>query len=200
LDFDGINDYVNCGRITAIESQTNVSFSFWSKWELNSGNLASFFSYARSGVATDDIFFFYSLGNYRIQINDGTDGGLNFAASVPSGWTHYAICFRGAANAIDVYINAIKQVLSGAFTPPSTTATGTSSHEFWLAGYAAFPAGWELKGQIDDMRAYNRELIPSEIRILAQRPGIGLRQEQHRQTFYQFPSGVRRRLLLTGQT
>ena len=198
LDFDGVNDYVNCGRITSIESQTNISFSFWSKWELNSSSIGGFFSYGRSAFSTDDIFVYYSTGNYRIQFNNGVDGSLNFAASVPSDWTNYAIRFRGAANAIDFYINGTQQALTGSFTPPSVTAAGTSSHQFWLAGYSSFPAGWELKGQIDDFRAYNRSLTEPEIKLLASKRGIGLEPRQPDITYYPFPSGSRRRRLLTG--
>ena len=38
---------------------------------------------------------------------------------------------------------------------------------------------------LDDVRVYARNLTKGEIRLLASQPGIGLRQEQHRQTFYQ---------------
>jgi hypothetical protein len=55
-----------------------------------------------------------------------------------------------------------------------------------------------LEGYLDDVRIYDRNLSLAEIKLLASKRGIGLRQESHRNTFYQFPSGARRRRILTG--
>jgi hypothetical protein len=55
-----------------------------------------------------------------------------------------------------------------------------------------------LEGYLDDVRIYDRNLSLAEIKLLASKRGIGLRQESHRNKFYQFPSGARRRRILTG--
>jgi hypothetical protein len=57
-----------------------------------------------------------------------------------------------------------------------------------------------VSGQLDDVRLYNRALTPPEIRLLASKRGIGLQPRPKQFTYYQFPSGSKRRRLLTGMT
>jgi hypothetical protein len=54
--------------------------------------------------------------------------------------------------------------------------------------------------KIDDARIYNRSLTPPEIRQLASKRGIGLQPRPKQFTYYQFPSGSKRRRILTGMT
>jgi hypothetical protein len=55
-----------------------------------------------------------------------------------------------------------------------------------------------LQGQMDDIRIYNRTLTLPEIRQLASERGIGLQPRPRQFTYYQFPSGSKRRRILTG--
>ena len=54
----------------------------------------------------------------------------------------------------------------------------------------------DTNGIIDDFRIYNRALSEPEIKLLASRPGIGLRP-QRRTMYYAPPTGARRRRILT---
>jgi len=38
LDFDGVNDYVDCGSDSSLDIGTNVTWAWWMKWNGNSGN------------------------------------------------------------------------------------------------------------------------------------------------------------------
>ena len=116
-------------------------------------------------------------------------------------WLHIVLTKTSNSFAgLTVYLNGVSQALtdasSGTFGTPNSSTTQALSigrRTGQLAGQDLF---WN--GQINDVRLYSRALTESEIKLLASRPGIGLRQESHRQTFYQFPSGARRKRILTG--
>jgi hypothetical protein len=69
-----------------------------------------------------------------------------------------------------------------------------------LIGLFDFSQADYFGGQLDDIRIYNRALTPPEIRQLASKRGIGLQPRPKQFTYYQFPSGSKRRRLLTGMT
>jgi hypothetical protein len=83
------------------------------------------------------------------------------------------------------------------------TFTGVSIDEG--AGFLSIGA-WDLgfngspNGQIDDVRIYDRKITTNEFYQFASRRGIGLQPRPKQFTYYQFPSGSKRRRILTGMT
>jgi hypothetical protein len=71
---------------------------------------------------------------------------------------------------------------------------------FALGNYGSGATFYGLHGQLDDIRIYNRALTEPEIRLLASKRGIGLQPRPKQFTYYQFPSGSKRRRILTGMT
>jgi hypothetical protein len=185
LDFDGVNDYVNCGRVPALENATALSFSLWSKWAVNSSFQAGFFSYSAVGQFANDIFFLYlPYGAYGLQINNGADGNRQLSGSPSGNWDHFAWTYGNSS--VSFFINGIQQTLSGAYSYPSSTSGGSASHQLWIGGYNAFASSWGLNGQTDDFRIYNRVLTPSEIRLLyTGGRGAGMLREPPRRRSFQ---------------
>ena len=64
LEFDGSNDYVNCGNNESLDISTNTTWSWWMKWNGNAGNYKGIIS--RGTVSN----------TYTIRIN-GQDGTNN---------------------------------------------------------------------------------------------------------------------------
>jgi hypothetical protein len=62
--------------------------------------------------------------------------------------------------------------------PVTTSATGISINTVktpvTIGAISGATSSYNLNGQIDDARIYNRALTPAEIRLLASRRGIGL--------------------------
>jgi hypothetical protein len=67
-----------------------------------------------------------------------------------------------------------------------------------IGGHYGGNTTFDTDGFIDDFRIYNRALTETEIRQLASKRGIGLQPRPKQYTYYQFPSGSKRRRLLTG--
>ena len=170
LSFDGSNaaaNRVDCGRLPYLENASALTFSFWSKWANNANARAGFFSYSQSGQFANDIFFFNESSNYKIQINNGSDGARVCFGAAPSKALHFCVVYDGGASEkVTLSIDGTQQTLLGAFSYPATTSAGSASHQFWIGGYAAFSTGFFLNGTIDDFRIYNRALTPPEIRQL----------------------------------
>jgi hypothetical protein len=104
-------------------------------------------------------------------------------------WYHALVQWKNGFP-IEIYIDG--RFVSSSSTNYTTNATTTS--EFIGNDHANLVG---FGGYIDDFRRYTRRLTPSEIRLLASKRGIGLRS-QKQTMFYQFPSGSKRRRILTG--
>jgi len=175
LSLDGVDDSLSVGRIPEIESRQQFSVSLWCSFVQVSGVQYALFSYGATGVFTSDILFGYISNSYLIQLNNGSDGGNTWSATV-SGMNHYCVVFDGndsvASNRVSLFINGRIVSGSGSFSYPATTSTSSSFRARW--GNYESSSNWPLPGQLDDMRLYNRVLTPAEIRLLSSRRGIGL--------------------------
>lgn len=194
LDFDGTDDEV---RAQAPTISTTYCVSVWVK--ATTGNFSGLITLSADASNLGADLYLNSSGTvvfYCPSTNNGSARSFfTTTNAITSGqWVH--LVGRWQAGLInDIYVNGVlaQGTLTGSVQSLLTTRTILS-----LGGRQGVN-NW-LTGQLDDARCYNRLLTESEIKLLASRPGIGLRQDRDRQTFYQFPSGSRRRLLLTGQT
>ena len=214
LDFDGVDDLVEIENESRFDFERTNRFSvcFWARLSTLTPVAQIVASKLRPTSPNEGYeirFFNDAAGNSNAIsfILASNVGGGNFltviaaaGALTVNSWFHVGVTYDGSSSAggVRIFLNGVEL----ATTIGSNSLSSSVLNDFQLrlgqrsAGLNVFP----LNGQLDDLRIYSRILLENEIRLLAPRPGIGLRQEQHRQTFYQFPSGVRRRLLLTGQT
>jgi len=194
LDFDGVDDFVPTTAPGVTTVNRSVSVWFRSSVNLSNGQYATL---VRMGTATS---FPADIGK-DFQVLFGTDanfgtnaigisqyGDAVAATGFNDGRWHHGY-FEAKGSVYSIYLDGVFRT-SKTMTTNATAGTISIGREY----------SFSFLGQLDDIRIYNRALSESEIRLLASRPGIGLRQDRDRQTFYQFPSGSRRRLLLTGQT
>lgn len=199
LDFDGVNDRVDCGNIlnsVFAGSEARFTVCGWVNTTVNANQLAlakldGTLNQRQWFLRTNDDgldFAWYGAGDassFRVA-----RAALTFSTS---GWVPFAVTFDATISSADqkvsIYLLGLQQSVSIPFSvgTPVSIQTGTASLSF-ASGFANSIANNFFTGQLDDIRVYNRVLTPNEIRLLASRPGIGLRQESHRNTFYQFPS------------
>lgn len=216
LDFDGVNDKV--ASIGAVSSYSFVhttgilSFAFWAKFDTDGTRL----TVAGNTLASAEKGFFVireNLANYgtnamRCIIYGGVSGTFavsgttNDNVALAGTWDHWCYTSNSSNTTGQWYKNGVAVTTTTRFNPTDISlgglGTGDSTRVLGI-GIATFTSDViPMDGQLDDVRLYSRALAEPEIRLLASRPGIGLRQESHRNTFYQFPSGARRKRILTG--
>jgi hypothetical protein len=200
LDFDGSDDFVDNNPWTTNIGTGNFSVSAWVKTS-SATRQAILAAYDGDSPDQGMIFDILNTGKVRCSaIGPNSATNLIFSdgnTSVDTGaWVH--VCGVRTSSAMAIYEH-------GKLDTASTTSLGnpnvsiTGSHRIGLtrsdAGYSA-----PFNGQIDDVRVYTRALTPPEIRLLASKRGIGLQPRPKQFTFYQFPSGSKRRRILTGMT
>lgn len=197
LDFDGVNDFVDNNPWTTNLGTGDFSLSAWIKTS-SSTRQTIFGAYNGSLVDSGVFLDVLSTGKIRSTAVQDSSARLIYADSNSSAatgsWTH--ICGVRRSATMDVYVNGkIDNGVQSSLGNPNVAITG--SHRI---GSGRSDAGYSspFNGQIDDARVYNRALTPPEIRQLASKRGIGLQPRPKQFTYYQFPSGSKRRRILTG--
>jgi len=204
LDFDGVDDLVE----VPFRFNSTGLISFWYRGvtepgtAIYLGNKSTIATAIYLGQNTTN-----SLSNELITFSNSVGGlvsiyGYTTATRTElfnNNWHHIAVALRLVNTAPEIYLDGSSKTISSGSSSLTSWSIGSSSGTTLQFGAQNFGSNsFFMTGQLDDIRVYNRVLSDFEIRLLASRPGIGLRQDRDRQTFYQFSSGARRRRILTG--
>ena len=206
LDFDGVNDYINVADANNLSPASAMSISFWAKpaalpaasngnrmWAVTKGDTSNF-EYECSINSFSTSFGKWNCAYYNL-VADSVRARATTADAIAGTWQH--VCWTANRNndLPDIYFNG--ELSNGATIAVGTPTPGNGTAPLQI-GRRANASDVTFNGQLDDLRLYSRILTPSEIRLLASRPGIGLQNPQDDFLYYPFPSGSRRRRLLTG--
>lgn len=171
LSFDGSNDSVNLGRVSATESASQLTWSFWAYtnvWQDGDGFISKEVPY-NNGSWHIGISSSCNVGNQLIvyiATTDGDGGTLGCAdvSSATGRWIHYVVVFDGTqtgnANRLKIYVDGVQDsVLDFIGTIPASTIV--SANNVRIGSDSAGNAN--LSGKIDDVRIYNRALSSTEV-------------------------------------
>ena len=159
LSFDGVDDYINCGDIDAIDGASKITVTAWIKWEGKVGGLTvsrefhrKHYVYAFGGGWKDHKarFWIYdgSWKNSGDSITDIDDGNWYFIVGVYDG--EY---LRLYVDGVEESNNYIGSTTLYANDEPVIIGSSRGTAEFW-------------NGIIDEVRIYNRALSENEIKML----------------------------------
>jgi hypothetical protein len=166
LDFDGVDDYVNCGNVTDLDNAPNASWSFWMK--PSATGLRYMFSAYQGGGPNQQIQFHKKGTGVSIRLRgQGYVGGtpIMFNESSQSwnlgSWYHVVVTFDGSesdAQKVKVYINdsALTNTSSGA----AITNINTTTSDFYIAAYNSSN---EFAGNIDEFAIFDTTLSASDV-------------------------------------
>lgn len=154
IDFDGTDDYVDCGNQFAPTS--NVTYSAWIK--LNALN-TNYRWLSQSGNDAGDFIFRLADTSGHLRFLRWTGSGINFdywdtsTIAVSAGnWHHVVAAYDGSGT--DLYVDGQKE------TGSKTSNDATVSAENLFIG--KFSTNY-FNGTIDEVRIYNRTLSNDEI-------------------------------------
>ena len=175
LAFDGVNDNVPVINRLGLLGNAIYSCSLWA--QVPSGVSGTLVWDGIANATPAPLAFRVASGGV-IQISSGITGCTVSGAFTAGVWTHFTLVYPGTV-VRDTLLYSNARYL-GAVT--ETNGVGTANVALnWLS--TAVPTIGTLgtggtfsnfRGQIDDVRVYNRVLTPAEIRLLASRRGIGL--------------------------
>ncbi|MCX6270714.1 MAG: right-handed parallel beta-helix repeat-containing protein [Bacteroidetes bacterium] len=159
LDFDGTNDYVNCGNAGSLNITGTMTIEAWIKadtWGANSydGSIVS------KDYSTPGGYTLCCGDNGRLNFVIGASGAWRYVISGPvmaaGQWNHVAGVYDGSS--ISIYINGkLEGRLSCLFNP------SVSSNSLFIGNSPGFPTRL-FDGRIEEVRIWNVARTESEIR------------------------------------
>jgi len=169
MNFDGLNDTINCGNVTALNGLSGGSWSFW----LNSNETSTQGILNQWGSGADALIYsFIIMSSGRLDIY--FDGGAKYRVSgntvinaLNTGeWFNLVIVFDGTlpnnsdeTGRLKVYINGT--LLSDGFSfVTGPTAMPSTTSDLILGTY---PSGTFWEGEIDEVAIWNNSLTQSEV-------------------------------------
>lgn len=169
LDFDGIDDYVNCGNDSSLNLTSQITWSAWVKFNaLNDAVNYGIVSNFDPNEGYKYTFIYYpsttsSSRKLRLRINSSS-GSLSgyYDTSVDlsdNQWHHVAFSFDGTTNAngIKVYVDGVNV---NSFTA-SNAGIFSSSGSTLIGAYQT--AAWFANANIDEVSVFNTELSASDV-------------------------------------
>jgi hypothetical protein len=157
LQFDGTGDLVNCGNLPALTITGNITVMCWIK-------VAAFSKTWETIISKGD-------NSYRMSRGPGTGNSIHFGANGPSGgnlsalttvttntWRHVALVYDGANKII--YIDGAEDARVA-----TAGAINVSTYSLYI-GENSQARSRNLTGVVDDVRIYNKALMPADIQLL----------------------------------
>ena len=166
IDFDGVDDYVDCGSFAGLNSATALTVSVWFKSSIysNLGRLVNlekhveiYQSYAAASN-TKGRFYYKLMGNYGNSFK--TLGGTSASGVgdlIDGDWHHLCFVWDNSTTTAIVYEDGVAVI-----TNTSTTGTLNSVSDNLYIG--ADPAGANpIQGKVDEVALWDTALSPTDV-------------------------------------
>jgi len=158
LEFDGIDDYIDCGNDESLDITNEITIEAWVKWNDISERQRIVMKY---GVGGD---------SYDLSIWDIGGGIQTYSAYTTNGWQHlpsgitpninewYYVVYTYDGSTIKLYVNLqefsknLTDTISSSTSPVNIGRNPVPSHAQYF------------KGTIDEVKIYNRALTEDEIK------------------------------------
>ena len=165
FDFDGVDDYITVGGISAITSNL-ITVCTWVKRDAD-GWSGALFGFGTAATSTQDIYFWGGDGSRQFGYNTWNSDSWGFTGSTATGeimdgeW-HYltAVLNRSTITSSLIYVDGVSKSLSQV---KGTTQTRTPSTNFGI-GLNGWNGGNQLlNGNLANTFIYNKQLTQAEI-------------------------------------
>jgi len=155
LDFDGSDDYVDCGSDTSLDITDTITVAAWVK--LNNGGSDIWYDTVRRQTGYEISIQRGSSGIIEIALNDGSWHWYDSVSTInlDGTWYHIAFTWEKSTGKVRIYINGNLDVERNGITN-SLQSTG----KLWIGGAGT---AWSTYGIIDEVKIYNRALTADEI-------------------------------------
>jgi parallel beta-helix repeat protein len=183
LDFDGVDDYVDCGNDNSLNIIDEITLSAWVKADGKANDFEKIVM--KSTINTSDPWVLYGLDfdgggdnatKVRMFASNGTVGSYALAISttnIQNGiWYHFAGTYNDSE--LKIYINGLRE----ANTATTFSRLGINDEPVLIGVYHKDRLANQFRGTIDDVRIYNRALSAAEIEELYQ-SGLPVGQTYH---------------------
>ena len=189
LDFDGSNDYVDCGNAGLFATLTGITLSCWVN---DRGTVAQRRYFSKWDNSRGFIFMSEGGGNITFYFYTGTSlKTLSTGTTMGTGWRLLTATWDGAT--IRAYYDGTQ--IGSDVSATGAFATGTAN--LWLAGSQG--TGQFMNGLGADFAVWNRLLAPNEIRRLYQLGRGGMLERRRRRRVYSAQAEAVKSYLFVGR-
>jgi hypothetical protein len=167
MAFDGVDDYIDCGNISALNGVTEATWMGWFKRSVPAGVHYLFGTWG-TGATTKQFTVLQTASAMTVYMANsvGTQKTMNsitYSFSVDT-WYHLAFVYNEAeasnADKMKVYVNGALQTNTGSGYALTTLNSSIASFEIGkLGGYTAN----KFSGNIDEVAIFTSVLSPSDI-------------------------------------
>ena len=158
LSMDGVDDYVDVGAITQINSASALTFSFWGKKPISTEKLVV----GSSITGTNGIWLsWWSDGNVYFSPRNGAYSYASFALAHDTNWHHFAGVYDGSIITADrciLYVDGVKVANSLSGVPTSLSATAGNNFQI-----GALLGAYFTSGNIDEVAVFSSALSGTDI-------------------------------------
>ncbi|NOX84865.1 MAG: LamG domain-containing protein [Chlorobi bacterium] len=167
FQFDGIDNYVNCGHDASLNLTTTMTIEAW----VNPSGWGKLIDYGWGRIVDKSRFKLFLNDNPASGFNAQSlvfiihSGGSSYSLNTPdnsvslNSWQHIAATYDGNGD-VHVYIDGVEQPLSG--TPPSGSIDDNSLDDLFIG--ESFYQNRAFDGNIDEVRIWNIVLDTALIR------------------------------------
>ena len=158
LNFDGLNDYVDCGNNEILDPTQGATFEAWVYFnQLPSAAKHIMAIAGRSGGGTDLDLQAETDNRFKFYIGPGVPNvAVSNTVIETNKWYHVVGTYQ-AKNNIKIYVNGVLEK-----TTLITITRNTNSNKFYIGQSCVWP-GRFFNGIIDEVKIYNRALSAEEI-------------------------------------
>jgi len=162
LDFDGSNDYVNCGNDESLNITDAITVEAWVKPEVSDSTFRPVVSKYQSSENQRSWWLGHYSGNWRFYIsNDGSNTKFVQTSLSLNTWQHIVALFNPSSesgNDTFIYLNnVLKDSINTSYSSLYSNDVNVYIGEYNIGN------GYNFNGTIDEVRIYNRGLTTEEI-------------------------------------
>lgn len=162
MEFDGVDDYVDCGNGVSLDITDAITVAAWVKWnDLTEPQMIL----SKVTWDTKGYWLIKRYGAVNFYIGSGTGHVIAYKSAaelVVGQWYHIVGIYSPSEGSIKIYINTVKGT-DASYFGSITTSTNRLTIGSRYDGWAPF------NGTIDEVYIYNRALKESEIKALYKR-------------------------------
>ena len=172
LEFDGVDDSVDIAKSIVPTGSAAKTISLWAR-STTTISTRQWLIYAGSETAYGR--FCLEIESSKLNLNYFTLGAVHSQTLVNNTWYHFAVTYSEGATSVILYVNGVGETIS-IFSGQQLNTGATATTRLGVFTTTLFP----FAGQMDDIRIYNKALVPSGIATLALRRGIAYETVRNR--------------------
>jgi len=162
VSFDGTDDDVSFGNVSALSNAANVSVVMWFKMDTVSASTGAVFLHG--GISAYNRFLFYVQPDQKIAVQMGPGTGTNStllsSTSISTGTWYFVACYKSGSNA-ELWLNNTQEDTTTS-APSSTTPNAGNNFHIGSDGGLYHASNYFADGKIDEVAIWSSDLSSSQ--------------------------------------